>query len=134
MRSVAYVSIKDPDMRARTVESLDRRGYAVIEQPTGFDLIHAIADIIEGHQSRLWPALIVVDAWSPGCAGTTIAEGLRDLGITIPIVLITAPGERVPITADEQVHIVESVDQLVPRVSGEHVGRASLDHFGATVT
>jgi hypothetical protein len=64
------------------------RTYAVITHPTGLHLIAAIADLIEGEQTSQRPELIVVDRWACGCAGTTISAGLRELGITIPVVLV----------------------------------------------
>ena len=90
-RPVVYITVRNPKYRAQLADALHREGWAVIEQPTGFHLIQAIADVIEGHPWRK-PELIVIDAIAPGCAGTTIAAGLRDLGVDIPIVLIGAPG------------------------------------------
>jgi CheY-like chemotaxis protein len=107
-RPVAYVSIQDRAARQRIVQILERAGCAVIPQPSGFHLIQAIAGVIDGHQSWLRPGLIVVDARSRGCSGTTIAAGLRDLGITIPIVLIAAPGETLPVSPDKTLRIVDS--------------------------
>jgi FixJ family two-component response regulator len=94
--------------RQRIVDVLSHAGWAVIPQPSGFHLIQAIAGVIDGHQPWLRPGLIVVDARSRGCAGTTIAAGLRDLGITIPIVLIAAPGEALPVSPDRTLRIVDS--------------------------
>src|SRR5690348_7274602 len=107
-RPVAYVSIQDRAARQRIVSVLERAGWAVIPQPSGFHLIQAIAGVIEGQQPWLRPGLIVVDARSRGCAGTTIAAGLRDLGITIPIVLIAPPGEPLPVSPDQMLRIVDS--------------------------
>jgi hypothetical protein len=107
-RPVAYVAMQDRAARQRILSVLDCAGWAVIPQPSGFHLIQAIAGVIEGHQPWLRPGLIVVDARSHGCAGTTIAAGLRDLGITIPIVLIAAPGEALPVSPDQTLRIVDS--------------------------
>jgi hypothetical protein len=107
-RPVAYVSMQDPAARQRIVDVLWRAGWAVIPEPSGFHLIQAIAGVIDGHQPWLRPGLIVVDARSRGCAGTTIAAGLRDLGITIPIVLIAAPDEALPVSPDRTLRIVDS--------------------------
>jgi DNA-binding response OmpR family regulator len=87
-RPIAYVSLQEPGAREQIATVLDRAGWTVIFEPSGFHLIQAIADVIEGRQAWRRPDLIVVDARSPGCAGTTIAAGLRELGITIPIVVI----------------------------------------------
>jgi len=107
-RPVAYVAIQDRAARQRIVDVLACAGWAVIPQPSGFHLIQAIAGVIDGHQPWLRPGLIVVDARSRGCAGTTIAAGLRDLKITIPIVLIGARGEALPVSPDRTLRIVDS--------------------------
>lgn len=92
MRPVAYVCMKDSAARARIISALERM-YAISLQPTGFHLIGAIADVIEGRAAWRQPSLIIVDAVLPGCAGTTIADGLRDLGIAIPTVVIRSPSD-----------------------------------------
>lgn len=117
MRPMAYLTMQDPAARTRIMGILERSGWAIIPQPTGFHLIQALAEVIEGQQSWLHPAMIVIDAWSRGCAGTTIAAGLRDLGITIPIVLIAAPGEALPIGPDDTLQIVDAAN--AERVVGE---------------
>jgi hypothetical protein len=58
--------------------------------------------VIDGGRGWLRPQLIVIDAWSRGCSGTSIAAGLRDLGITIPIVLVG----HAPLPADRTLRIV----------------------------
>lgn len=83
MRPVAYVCMKDSAARARILATLERT-YAISLHPTGCHLLAAIADVIEGRAAWRQPSLIVVDAVLPGCSGTTIADGLRDLGIAIP--------------------------------------------------
>jgi FixJ family two-component response regulator len=107
-RPVAYITMQDAAARARITAALDRSGWTVIPQTTGFHLIQSIAGLIEGHRAWLRPGLIVIDARSRGCAGTTIAAGLRDLGITIPIVLVAAPGEALPVSSDDTLRIVDS--------------------------
>lgn len=106
-RPIAYVALQDTITRTRIISVLERAGWMVFAQPTGFHLLAAIADVIE---DRAWlrPGLIVIDARSRGCAGTTIAAGLRDLGIAIPIVLVAAPNEALPISSDDMVRITES--------------------------
>ena len=104
---VAYVTMQDTATRAEIVSVLERSGWAVVPQPTGFHLIQAISGVIEGHQTWLRPSMIVIDARSRGCSGVTIAAGLRDLGITIPIVLIAAAGDALPVSSDETLRIVD---------------------------
>jgi FixJ family two-component response regulator len=105
---VAYVTMQDTATRAEIVSVLERSGWAVVPQPTGFHLIQAISGVIEGHQTWLRPSMIVIDARSRGCSGVTIAAGLRDLGITIPIVLVAAAGDALPVTSDETLRLVDA--------------------------
>lgn len=91
-RPIAYVALQDADARTRVASLLERAGWTVLHQPTGFHVLQAISGLIEGDHSWLRPGLIVIDAFSRGCAGTSIAAGLRDLGIAIPIVVVAAPG------------------------------------------
>ncbi|HEX3758855.1 MAG TPA: hypothetical protein VHW23_09125 [Kofleriaceae bacterium] len=111
-RPVAYLTVQDEATRAQISSALDRMGWAVIAQPTGFHLIQAIAGVIDGHHHWLRPGLIAIDAWSRGCAGTTIAAGLRDLGISIPIVLVAAPGENLPVSSDATLRIVDAASAV----------------------
>lgn len=94
-RPVVYITVRDPVCRTQVADALHGQGWTVIEQPTGFHLIQAIADVIEGHEPWRTPGLIVVDAIAPGCAGTTIAEGLRELGVAIPTVVVRDPAAAV---------------------------------------
>lgn len=127
-RPVAHVSIQDRAARQPVVDLLERAGWAVIPHPTGFHLLQAIAEVIDGPQPWLQPNLIVVDARARGCAGTTIAAGLRDLGITIPIVLIAGPGEALPVSPDQTLRIVERA--AADRTVAEVIGRASQPAAG----
>src|ERR1051325_6445055 len=125
-RPVAYLTVQDDSARARITSALDRMGWAVITQPTGFHLIRAISGVIEGHRGWLRPELIVIAAWSRGCAGTTIAAGLRDLGIAIPIVLVAAPGETLPVSSDATLRIVDttSVERAVTELAAGQLAGA----------
>ncbi|MDX2094137.1 MAG: hypothetical protein SFX73_40275 [Kofleriaceae bacterium] len=116
---VAYVALHDRTTRQRIANVLERAGWAVITQPSGFHLIQAIAGVIDGNHPWLRPGLIVVDARSRGCAGTTIAAGLRDLGITIPILLIAAPNEPLPVSPDQTLRLAdnESAERAVAELA-----------------
>lgn len=105
---IAYVTMQDSAARARIMNVLERAGWAVVSTPTGFHLIEAISELIDGDRPWLRPGLIIVDARSRGCSGLTIATGLRDLGIGIPIVLVAAPGEALPVPRDATVGVVDA--------------------------
>ena len=123
-RRLAYVSLRDQAVKERVVSTLETAGWTSIDQPTGYHVLCSMADVIEGEQTWRRPALIVIDALARGCAGTTIALGLRDLGIAIPIVLVTAPGQPVPITStDPMLHVVDSA--AAPQAVAGIVGAAA---------
>jgi hypothetical protein len=106
-RPIAHIAVQDVVCRAAVVETLRRRGWSVVEQPTGLHLIHAISGIILGDQPSLQPGLIVADAIGRGCNGESIALGLRDLGLRIPIVLITSSKNTPPPRNDGAIMIVD---------------------------
>lgn len=91
-RPVAYVAVVDVERRRSISKVLGRDGWLVIDLPSGYHLVEDIADVLLGEQALLRPPdLVVVDVASPGCSGITIARGLRDLGWSVPIVLLGAP-------------------------------------------
>jgi len=107
----AYVCLRDELLRGQITLALERAGFTVLVQPTGYHLLQAIAEVLDGSRTSSRPALIVVDAIARGCAGTTIALGLRDLGLTIPTVLVTAPHQGIPFAPDEHgVYVVGAAD------------------------
>jgi FixJ family two-component response regulator len=108
-RPVVQVAVADAGCRARIVDALHRQGWSVVEQRTGFHLLQAIADVIDGEQAPL-PAMLVVDAISRGCAGVTIAAGLRELGVRIPLVVVARAGDRVPECDDPMVRVAGPSD------------------------
>jgi sulfur carrier protein ThiS len=106
-RPVVYIAVRDRSCRSAIVDALHRQGWAVVECPTGFHVIEAIADlIIGGRRPAVPPGMIIVDAVSQGCSGVTIAAGLRDLGLQIPAVLVAKPGDPVVRSDDGQVEVV----------------------------
>ncbi len=109
--TTAYIAINNHTERARIGEALHRRGWTVIEHATGFHLLSELADVIDGKTEKL-PGLLVVDAVGRGCAGLTIAAGLRDLGVVVPLVLVAHPGLHAPDTDDGAVRVVTSENAL----------------------
>jgi hypothetical protein len=84
---VAYVAISNPERRARIVDDLQRQGWTVIEHATGFHVLAALADVLEGNTREL-PGKIVIDAYARGCTGKSIASGLTALGLQIAVELV----------------------------------------------
>lgn len=108
-RPVVYIAVHDATCRAAIVDALHRQGWAALEYPTGYHLIEATADLIDGARAPAPPGLIVVDAVSRGCAGTTIAAGLRELDVRVPVVLITRPGDPTIEVDGRFVHVVPAI-------------------------
>lgn len=125
-RPVAYVTLQDAALRARIAATLERTGFAVVLPPTGVHLVQSIADLIDGRRPWLRPALLVVDAHAPGCSGLTLADGLRDLGITIPLALVTREGEPPqPAAAAPSLRVVspEAAEAAVCELAASVTGR-----------
>jgi FixJ family two-component response regulator len=107
-RPVVYIAVQDRTCRAAIVDALHRQGLAAIECPTGYHVIEATADVIDGCQLALGPALIIVDAMSRGCSGMTIAAGLRDLDVRIPVVIVARPGDAIVDSDDPMIRVVHA--------------------------
>jgi hypothetical protein len=105
-RPVVYMAVQDRVCRSAIVDVLRHQNWAVRRYPTGFHLIAAIADLIEGTPQAVRPSLLVVDATARGCSGITIAAGLRDLGVHIPVAIIAKPGDPVLPSDDPLIRVV----------------------------
>jgi hypothetical protein len=126
-KRVAHLAVHDGECRARIRDVLARQDWDVVEHPTGFHLLQAIADLIDGYPAEM-PGLLVLDSRAHGCSGITIAVGLRELGVTIPLVLITRPGDPLPVS-DElafrvagPTHVVADVAEVVRSIGSEPRG------------
>lgn len=88
--ALVHVCVADARTRRHIVDTLRAQQHEVVEQPTGFHVLQAIADVIDGAPGAglRMPDLLVIDAVARGCAGRTIAAGLRELGVAIPVVLV----------------------------------------------
>ena len=86
-RPICYLAIRNPDTRAALETELARLGWHVIPSPSGFHLLADLAGCILGDQPR--PVdLVVVEDKLPGCRGSSIAQGLAELGVDIPVAVI----------------------------------------------
>ena len=130
---VAHIAVEDAACRAAIVDTLQRRGWSVVEQPTGLHLIHAISGLILGDRPWLRPGLIVADAAARGCSGLSIARGLRDLGSRIPVVVVARPADELVAMRDGPLTIVAPQNaartiELLARPGGGRRGTPSSPH------
>jgi len=108
---LAQVAVRDKTHRAAISAALRDSGWAVVDSPSGYHLLQTIAGAITDDQLWCRPRMIVVDAFSPGCSGVTIARGIRNLGWSIPVVLIVYSEEHKQClgdVAEESVYVVDS--------------------------
>jgi len=85
---VAHLAVVNDACRAAVTRGLHELGWACVHHPTGLHLVEAMAGLILGDGPVAVPDLIVVDEWTSGCQGASIADGLRDLGFLIPTILL----------------------------------------------
>jgi hypothetical protein len=102
-----YTAIRDEAIRGEIARSLTRLGWRVIDRPTGFHLVQELADVILEQAPKPAVGLVVVDEPSPGCRGSSIARGLRELGIEVPVAVIAPPEMAPPEAPDERIYVVE---------------------------
>lgn len=119
-----YAAIRDEALRAELSRSLARLGWRVVARPTGFHLVQELADVILDPAPASRPAigLLVVDEPSPGCRGSSIARGLRELGIEAPVTVIAPPEVAPPEAPEERIYVVEPhlAAITVPAIARHH--------------
>ena len=130
---IAHIAVEDAACRTAIIDSLQRRGWSVVEQVTGLHLIHAISGIILGDQRCPRPGLIVADAAARGCSGLSVARGLRDLGSRIPVVVVARAADALATKGDGLLTIVkpENAARTVELLAGPclvRLGNPSPQH------
>ena len=81
------ILVVDDDAGVRVVltTALEREGYAVSGAADGEDALRLIAAEL--------PALIVLDLQMPGLSGWDVAEALREGGVDVPILALSASSD-----------------------------------------
>jgi len=128
-----YTAIRDESLRAELGRSLSRLGWRVIDRPTGFHLIQELADVILEEAPRPTVGLLVVDEPSPGCRGSSIARGLRALGIEVPVTVLAPPGLAPPEAPEERIYVIEPelAAIAVPTIARHHHATTSARSLAA---
>ena len=84
---ICYLAVSNAQARQRLADQLTQQGFRVVPKPTGFHLLADLSGAILGDQPP--PVdLVVVEDRLPGCRGSSIAQGLQELGIHIPVRVI----------------------------------------------
>ena len=85
--------VEDDDaLRALLAQALRRRGYAVTEMSDGASAVAHLMPWIGGRRSTPPPDAIVSDIRMPGWSGLELLTTVRDAGLRMPVILITAFG------------------------------------------
>jgi FixJ family two-component response regulator len=106
-RRFAYVSVADANCRRSIVQTLIERGWCVETRSTVFHVLDDLCDVIIGKADRVGPGLIAMDLHARGCSGISVARGLRDLGVDIPVVLVA---EHPQAEADDALLVVSKTE------------------------
>jgi hypothetical protein len=99
-RRCAYIAVEDAASRTPIVRTLADAGWEVAESSTGVRVLQDLCDVIASDGQRIALGLIVVEHRLRGCTGVTIARGLRELGVRVPIVLIARPEDQLGLQDD----------------------------------
>lgn len=103
---VAYIALRNDTLRHQLVDALHGTGWRVVERNSGYHLIAELADVILDESARAERGLIVVEESLHGCRGSSIAQGLRELGIGVPIVVVAPPDAALE-TPDDATYLIE---------------------------
>jgi CheY-like chemotaxis protein len=85
---IAWVADDDAELRWLVRITLQRAGFTVEEHPDGRALLARIATLQDPSAPR--PALIVTDQHMPGAQGLDALAALEQVGVVIPVLLISA--------------------------------------------
>ncbi len=105
------VAEDDGDMRSLLVAELRRDGYEVCELKDGHALMEYLRALMDPEVGEEPPDLIVTDIRMPGCSGMDILDFLHQLQWDIPVILITAFGDRPTHTEAQALGAVRVLDK-----------------------
>jgi CheY-like chemotaxis protein len=108
------VAEDDEEMRRLICSSLRKDGYEVLEAKNGLEFVSflsAFDSAAAPYVKRDAPDLIITDVRMPGLTGLEVLEGLRHLNWSVPVVLITAFGDRETHEEAERLGVVAVFDK-----------------------
>jgi DNA-binding response OmpR family regulator len=83
------VAEADATTRRMVAAALRSDGYDVTEAENGFELLDQLRAPLLLSEPAEGPDAIIMGVWMPGVSGLPILEGLRDVGLRTPIVLLS---------------------------------------------
>ena len=104
----------EEDIRALLRLQLERAGYEVVDEPGGRAALRSF------HEGK--PDLVLLDVTMPGRSGWDVCRELRQRGLDVPIIMLTARGEEadrvrgLELGADDYVTKPFSLRELLARV------------------
>jgi hypothetical protein len=118
-KPTCYTAIRNPALRAELAQALSRLGWRVVDRKTGYHLVSDLADVILGEAPRPEVDLVVIEEPAPGCRAETLAKGLRELGIDVPVTVIAPPDKAPPAAPERRIFVVppERAASAVPAIA-----------------
>lgn len=109
-RPVAYLTVRDGQLRARLRDLVRRQGWAVVDSSVAQHLLQALAGPLRRDEPWLRPGLVVLDSLAAGGCAHAMARELRALSRELPIVILS--GSRPP-AGDDPERGIHSVDPAI---------------------
>lgn len=91
---VVLVAEDDDELRLLLCMRLSARGYRVVAARDGDEAIERLEPLISRCPGTLRPRLVITDVRMPGFDGLQVLETVRLLDRSLPVVVITAFGDR----------------------------------------
>jgi CheY-like chemotaxis protein len=92
-RSLVVLAEDNADLRQLLADGLARVGFAVVEAENGAVLVEKVAQLAADPRASRDLALIVTDVRMPTMDGITAVQSLRALGVSTPVIFMTAYGD-----------------------------------------
>lgn len=109
-RPVAYLAVRDQQLRSRLRDLLRRHGWAVVDSSVAQHLLQTLAGPLLRDEPWLRPGLVVLDPLAAGGSAHAMARELRALSRDMPILVLG--GSRLP-AADDPERGIHGVDPAI---------------------
>ena len=104
-----FLAEDDDEMRSFVYRTLVADGYDVVEAADGPQMLARMSAVFFVGTAR--PDVIVTDVRMPGCSGLEVLAVVRQAGLKIPVILITAFGDEALHTRARQLGATRVLDK-----------------------